>query len=79
MVQTQPVLLSEGNNGGITATAKRGNRATSLDIAKRILTEEGLAGFWRGNVARMTKVAPACACMIASYEVGQKLYLSSES
>ncbi|KAL3935364.1 MAG: hypothetical protein SGBAC_009108 [Bacillariaceae sp.] len=78
-----PVLLSSasegsssggGGGGGMHTTAKR--NASSMDIAKRILAEEGIQGFWRGNMARMTKVAPACACMIASYEVGQKLYLT---
>ncbi|CAJ1948969.1 unnamed protein product [Cylindrotheca closterium] len=77
-VVESPVLLSEGNRT-TTNTAKRRGNATSLDIGKRILAEEGIQGFWRGNVARMTKVAPACACMIASYEVGQKLYMTNES
>lgn len=72
MLSEQPgVLLS--SEGGMAASKRK---ATSLDIAKRIFAEEGIQGFWRGNAARMTKVAPACACMIASYEVGQKLYLS---
>mmetsp|Transcript_13735 Transcript_13735/g.33269 ORF Transcript_13735/g.33269 Transcript_13735/m.33269 type:complete len:363 (-) Transcript_13735:1091-2179(-) len=75
------VLLSsaEGTRSMHTAAATPTAKPTnfsSLDIAKRILAEEGIQGFWRGNVARMTKVAPACACMIASYEVGQKLYLT---
>jgi solute carrier family 25 protein 39/40 len=46
------------------------------EMIREILREEGLKGLWKGNVARMTKVAPACACMIASYEVGQRLLLT---
>lgn len=61
----------------VVAKRRHANQsATSMEILKRILAEEGLPGLWRGNAARMTKIAPACACMIASYEVGQKLYLS---
>ncbi|KAI9823609.1 MAG: hypothetical protein M1832_002390 [Thelocarpon impressellum] len=38
-----------------------------------IVTEEGAAGLWRGATARCLKVAPACAIMISSYEVGKKM------
>ena len=38
-----------------------------------IWKEEGLAGLFRGWVPRMLKVAPACAIMISSYEVGKKM------
>ncbi|KKK13436.1 hypothetical protein P175DRAFT_0483622 [Aspergillus ochraceoroseus IBT 24754] len=38
-----------------------------------IFREEGAAGLFRGWVARCLKVAPACAIMISTYEVGKKL------
>ncbi|KAL4790428.1 mitochondrial carrier domain-containing protein [Aspergillus venezuelensis] len=38
-----------------------------------IFREEGTAGLFRGWVARCLKVAPACAIMISTYEVGKKL------
>ena len=37
-----------------------------------IFRDEGAAGLWRGWAARCLKVAPACAIMISSYEVGKK-------
>ncbi|KAL4785476.1 mitochondrial carrier domain-containing protein [Aspergillus varians] len=37
-----------------------------------IFREEGAAGLFRGWVARCLKVAPACAIMISTYEVGKK-------
>ncbi|KAL9639088.1 MAG: hypothetical protein Q9164_001151 [Protoblastenia rupestris] len=38
-----------------------------------IWQQEGTAGLFRGWVARTLKVAPACAIMISSYEVGKKM------
>ncbi|KAL9606131.1 MAG: hypothetical protein Q9179_000701 [Wetmoreana sp. 5 TL-2023] len=35
--------------------------------------EEGAAGLFRGWAARCLKVAPACAIMISSYEIGKKM------
>ncbi|KAK5049980.1 hypothetical protein LTR84_004099 [Exophiala bonariae] len=37
-----------------------------------IAREEGFAGLFKGWAARCLKVAPACAIMISSYEVGKK-------
>ena len=38
-----------------------------------IWKDEGTAGLFRGWAARCLKVAPACAIMISSYEVGKKM------
>lgn len=38
-----------------------------------IWKEEGLAGLFKGWAARTLKVAPACAIMISSYEIGKKM------
>ena len=51
---------------------------TTLTMMRQIIREEGIPGLWRGNQARMIKVAPACAIMLSSYEIGKRL-LSSES
>lgn len=37
-----------------------------------IFKEEGMAGLFKGWAARCMKVAPACAIMISSYEVGKR-------
>lgn len=66
-------------------------RPAGADSAKRVLApeelsmprllmhifkEEGVAGLWKGWVARTLKVAPACAIMISSYEVGKRMAVS---
>lgn len=39
-----------------------------------IFKEEGFAGLWKGWIPRTLKVAPACAIMISSYEIGKRTY-----
>lgn len=39
-----------------------------------IFRTEGLAGLWKGWIPRTLKVAPACAIMISSYEVGKRAF-----
>ncbi|KAM7189368.1 mitochondrial carrier protein MTM1 [Naviculisporaceae sp. PSN 640] len=39
-----------------------------------IFSTEGVAGLFRGWIPRTLKVAPACAIMISSYEVGKRVF-----
>ncbi|RYP54779.1 hypothetical protein DL768_000507 [Monosporascus sp. mg162] len=41
-----------------------------------IFSTEGASGLWRGWIPRTLKVAPACAIMISSYEVGKRVFRS---
>ncbi|KAG4220801.1 hypothetical protein PC116_g30720 [Phytophthora cactorum] len=41
-----------------------------------IYSTEGLAGLWKGWLPRTLKVAPSCAIMISSYEVGKRAFRS---
>ena len=43
----------------------------------QIWKEEGAAGLFRGWAARCLKIAPACAIMISSYEIGKKIARSA--
>ena len=70
---------SQGNNvacghDGAKPVAKGSSSATtSRQVLAEILEREGFRGLWRGSVARVLKVAPACAIMISSYELGKRL------
>ncbi|KAA8895297.1 mitochondrial carrier domain-containing protein [Sphaerosporella brunnea] len=53
-----------------------GAKAMSMPkVLLEIWREGGVQGLWKGCVPRMLKVAPACAIMISSYEVGKKAAL----
>lgn len=61
---------------GMTANQMiNGRSPTSLYGHMRLIVkEEGIVnGLWRGNWARMIKVAPGMALMISSYELGKRL------
>ena len=39
-----------------------------------IFKKEGIAGLWKGWIPRTLKVAPSCAIMISTYEVGKRVF-----
>jgi solute carrier family 25 protein 39/40 len=41
-----------------------------------IVSTEGVSGLWRGWIPRTLKIAPSCAIMISSYEVGKRAFRS---
>lgn len=45
----------------------------TFHIMRQIVAQEGWTSLWRGNQARMLKVAPSCAIMISSYEFGKRI------
>jgi solute carrier family 25, member 39/40 len=45
---------------------------------RQIASTEGVTALWRGNQVRMLKVAPACAIMISSYELGKRILLDND-
>ncbi|KAK5992475.1 putative mitochondrial glutathione transporter SLC25A40 [Cladobotryum mycophilum] len=47
-----------------------------MNLLWHIFKTEGFPGLWRGWIPRTLKVAPACAIMISSYEVGKRTFRS---
>jgi solute carrier family 25 protein 39/40 len=57
------------------APAQPPSAPSTLASLRQIARAEGASALWRGNQARMLKVAPACAIMISSYELGKRILL----
>lgn len=75
---TLPVELIDSavcdHQGAIVYQSRPGpTHPGSIATMKQILSEEGVSGLWRGNQARMIKVAPACGIMLSSYEIGKRI------
>ena len=70
----QQVLQHEfPNNRTSNSTALRPEERSMPRFIYHIWREEGTVGLFRGWAPRMLKVAPACAIMISSYEIGKKM------
>lgn len=71
----QVVRQAQGQKAG-ASTASHTPLPEELSMPRflaHIYKEQGLKGLFRGWVPRVAKVAPACAIMISSYEVGKKM------
>ncbi|KAL1970134.1 hypothetical protein VTN77DRAFT_6539 [Rasamsonia byssochlamydoides] len=60
-------------NGRLASSELRPEQLPMPRFLFHIFCEEGLSGLFKGWVARCLKVAPACAIMISSYEIGKKM------
>eukprot|EP00948_MAST-09A_sp_MAST-9A-sp1_P001324 g1324.t1 len=63
--QVRALTLGDGTTNGNTKLSLR-------ESYQLVLKESGYSGFYAGLAPRLAKVAPACAIMISSYEVGKK-------
>ena len=69
-------LSSSSSSPSSTSTLRNNPRPEELPMPRflwHIFQEQGLQGLFRGWAARCLKVAPACAIMISSYELGKKM------
>ena len=69
----QQVLQHEAPKERVPQSVLRPEERSMPRFLYHIWQEEGTAGLFRGWAPRMLKVAPACAIMISSYEVGKKM------
>ncbi|PNY23787.1 Mitochondrial carrier protein MTM1 [Tolypocladium capitatum] len=63
-----------GGAGGAHAAQAAPEERNMVRLLWHIFKTEGVPGLWRGWIPRTLKVAPACAIMISSYEVGKRVF-----
>ena len=56
------------------AAARAPEERNMVRLLAHIFKTEGIRGLWKGWIPRTLKVAPACAIMISSYEVGKRAF-----
>jgi solute carrier family 25 protein 39/40 len=57
-----------------SAAATKEPQATTFQLMLNIARSEGLSGWFTGVGPRVVKVAPACAIMISTYEIGKSIF-----
>ncbi|KIH88430.1 solute carrier family 25, member 39/40 [Sporothrix brasiliensis 5110] len=71
--KTRTQVFREAAQAGVP-TAAVAEEQTMGRLLWHIFRTEGIAGLFKGWIPRTLKVAPACAIMISSYEVGKKVF-----
>ncbi|KAJ9161444.1 hypothetical protein NKR19_g2200 [Coniochaeta hoffmannii] len=59
---------------GATVARRSGQQPRMVQLLWDIFRNEGVPGLFKGWIPRTLRVAPACAIMISSYEVGKKTF-----
>jgi solute carrier family 25 protein 39/40 len=77
--KTRQQVFAHSNDSVAPSAARMASREllpeerTMPRFLYHVVRIEGISGLFKGWVARCLKVAPACAIMISSYEVGKKM------
>jgi solute carrier family 25 protein 39/40 len=69
----QQVVVYANGPASVAAAASRPEELSMPRFLWHIFKTQGAPGLFRGWTARCMKVAPACAIMISSYEIGKKI------
>ncbi|KAK8008554.1 mitochondrial carrier, partial [Apiospora marii] len=73
--KTRTQVFRDGSKQAATGAANLAPEEQSmLRLLRHIIATEGVSGLWKGWFPRVLKVAPSCAIMISSYEVGKRVF-----
>ncbi|KAK8016443.1 hypothetical protein PG993_014632 [Apiospora rasikravindrae] len=73
--KTRTQVFRDGSKQAATGAENLAPEEQSmLRLLRHIIATEGVSGLWRGWFPRVLKVAPSCAIMISSYEVGKRVF-----
>ncbi|PHH61459.1 hypothetical protein CDD81_367 [Ophiocordyceps australis] len=72
--KTRTQVYRETPQGASSTGSVAPEERNIVRLLRHIFQTEGIRGLWKGCVPRTLKVAPACAIMISSYEVGKRAF-----
>lgn len=73
--KTRTQIYQDGSKQAQQSAANAAPEERSMvRLLWHIFKTEGASGLWKGWIPRTLKVAPACAIMISSYEVGKRAF-----
>lgn len=71
--KTRQQVIKHAKATGSAQAAKLPEEQQMIKFLWSIFKEQGMNGLFKGWAARCLKIAPACAIMISSYELGKKM------
>ncbi|KND90926.1 Mitochondrial carrier protein MTM1 [Tolypocladium ophioglossoides CBS 100239] len=72
--KTRTQVYHDAAGGSVPGGQAAPEQRNMVRLLWHIFKTEGVPGLWRGWIPRTLKVAPACAIMISSYEVGKRVF-----
>lgn len=69
------ISMNESMNGSSLSNHKMKENRNMFQFLNTIRKNEGVGALFAGITPRIIKIAPSCAIMISTYEVGKKLFL----
>lgn len=70
----ESTVSADAAAGSVVSRAGSLRSASTSEIMLNIARSEGLSGWFTGVGPRVVKVAPACAIMISTYEIGKSIF-----
>ncbi|OLN84326.1 Solute carrier family 25 member 39-like protein 1 [Colletotrichum chlorophyti] len=72
--KTRTQVYRDSSRKAVGAKSMAAEEGSMMRLLWHIFKTEGIQGLWKGWIPRTLKVAPACAIMISSYEVGKRVF-----
>ena len=74
VIKTRRQVFDAPSDGAPRLTGSRASPVGTQEMFREIARNEGLGALFAGLGPRLAKVAPSCAIMIASYEMGKAFF-----
>ncbi|KAH6929582.1 hypothetical protein HPB50_002790 [Hyalomma asiaticum] len=70
----EDLVIGSMTHSIVEALSSKNKPSSTLTVMRELYQTQGLRSLFAGIVPRVSKVAPACAIMISTYEFGKKFF-----